>query len=119
MLKTEAVEKVAELARLKLSPNEAERFQKELGTILEFVEQLKALDVGSILPTTSISGVVNVAREDEMAAQVNWTSLSPRLRRVGAGAPEGREQLLKQAPERKGDFVKVKAILGEKIENRK
>ena len=104
MLKTEAVEKVAELARLKLSPNEAERFQKELGAILDWAEQLKPLAVENVAPTTSIGGAVNVVRED-MAE-----------RPVATPAPE---QLLKQAPERKGDFVKVKAILGEKIENRK
>ena len=96
MITEQAVARVAELARLKLSAQEVDRFQKELGAILDFVEQLKSLAVENVAPTTSINGAVNVAREDTAE------------RLVAMSAPE---QLLKQAPERKGDFVKVKAIL--------
>lgn len=89
------VKKVAALARLKLSVEEMQSFRGQLATILDFVEQLKPLVVDNVAPLTHMGEVLNVARADK--AERNDSSTP--------------EKMLEQAPERKEDFVKVKAIL--------
>ena len=59
------VRDVARLARIELSDEEASTFQAQLGRVLEYVEQLKALDVSSVEPTAHANPVFNVLREDE------------------------------------------------------
>lgn len=55
---------VAQLARLKLSPEEIERFQSQLNQVLAYVEQLKELDVEGIEPTAHAMPRTNVFRGD-------------------------------------------------------
>jgi aspartyl-tRNA(Asn)/glutamyl-tRNA(Gln) amidotransferase subunit C len=63
-LKREDVQRIAELARLELSADELELFTRQLGDILNYVEQIRALDTSGVAPT---SQVLNrpVDREDE------------------------------------------------------
>jgi aspartyl-tRNA(Asn)/glutamyl-tRNA(Gln) amidotransferase subunit C len=56
---------VARLARLKLSEDETQLFQKQLGDVLKYVEKLKAVDVSHVEPAAHSLPVVNVFREDE------------------------------------------------------
>ncbi|TAF07626.1 MAG: Asp-tRNA(Asn)/Glu-tRNA(Gln) amidotransferase subunit GatC [Nostocales cyanobacterium] len=93
MIDREQVHKVANLARLELTPDEEEIFTTQLGSILEYIEQLSELDVTDILPTTRAIDVSNVTRED---------NLQPYL---------DREAILSSAPEQEGDFFKVPKIL--------
>ncbi len=58
---------VAQLARLKLSPQETECFQTQLGQVLSHVEQLKQLNVDGIEPTAHAAPRINVFREDCIA----------------------------------------------------
>ena len=55
---------VAELARLKLSPDEKSIFQKQLETIVQYVEKISELDLTGIEPTLHGQALVNVFRED-------------------------------------------------------
>jgi aspartyl-tRNA(Asn)/glutamyl-tRNA(Gln) amidotransferase subunit C len=48
------VKRVARLARLAVSENEAERMRDELNGILGFVEQLDEVDVSGVEPMTSV-----------------------------------------------------------------
>lgn len=41
MFSREEVLKIASLARLELTPDEVERYQKQLGRVLEYVQELK------------------------------------------------------------------------------
>jgi aspartyl-tRNA(Asn)/glutamyl-tRNA(Gln) amidotransferase subunit C len=50
----ETVKKIAGLARLAVTDEEAEALVPELNTILGFVEQLRAIDVGDIQPMTAV-----------------------------------------------------------------
>ncbi|MCF4970202.1 MULTISPECIES: Asp-tRNA(Asn)/Glu-tRNA(Gln) amidotransferase subunit GatC [Nostocales] len=93
MIDQEQVRKVALLARLELTPEEEQQFTTQLGSILEYVEQLSELDVTDVQPTTRAIDVSNVTREDELQPY-----------------PE-REAILNNAPEQEGDFFKVPKIL--------
>ena len=58
------VQRIAELARLALTDAELDLFTRQLGDILTYVEQIRALDTSGVAPT---SQVLNrpVEREDE------------------------------------------------------
>jgi len=58
------VQYVARLARLALTPAEEKTFGSQLGRILDYVAQLKELDVAAIEPTAHAVPLVNVTRPD-------------------------------------------------------
>jgi len=60
------IEKVARLARLELSDEEMEAFSRQLGKILEYMEQLNRVDTSEVEPTSHTLSVFNVFREDEI-----------------------------------------------------
>ncbi|MEM8811331.1 MAG: Asp-tRNA(Asn)/Glu-tRNA(Gln) amidotransferase subunit GatC [Pseudomonadota bacterium] len=51
---TETVRKVARLARIAISDEEAETMRGELNTILDWVEQLNGVDITDVEPMTSV-----------------------------------------------------------------
>ena len=55
----------AGLARLNLSEEEIAKFQAQLSQVLEYVEELKGVDVSQVEPTAHANPVFNVVREDE------------------------------------------------------
>ena len=83
-LKREDVQRIAELARLELSPDELELFTRQLGDILTYVEQIRALDTTGVAPT---SQVLNrpVDREDTLQPTLSREDL---MRNAPEGAPE-------------------------------
>ena len=60
------VEYVAELARIKLTPEEVATFRFQLGHILEHVAKLNELDVAGVEPTAHSFPLYNVFRADEV-----------------------------------------------------
>ncbi len=50
MIDKDTVEKVAQLAKLRLTEEEVEIFSKQLSDILDFIEKLEELDTENILP---------------------------------------------------------------------
>jgi aspartyl-tRNA(Asn)/glutamyl-tRNA(Gln) amidotransferase subunit C len=64
-LSRDAVLKLADLSRLKLTAEEIERFREELSAILDFVEMLDKVDVKGLEPTYQVTGLKNVMREDK------------------------------------------------------
>ncbi len=87
------VEHIAELARLELSPSEKKMYAAQLGGILGWMEELEKADTSAVTPTTSVLGIENV---------------------VAADKPEtfaAREEILKLAPEREFDFIKVRKVI--------
>jgi aspartyl-tRNA(Asn)/glutamyl-tRNA(Gln) amidotransferase subunit C len=90
------VERVAALARLLLSDEEAERVAAELDTILGYVETLGRLDTDGVEPTSHVIPLATPLRQDR------------------AVAPLDVELVLANAPEREGSaFVVPKVIEGE------
>ncbi len=61
---TATVRRVARLARIKVSDDEAERMTHELNSILGFVEQLGEVDVEGVEPMTSVVSMSMRMRED-------------------------------------------------------
>jgi len=59
--------KLARLARLQLTDAEVTEFQKELAEILHYVEQLNDIDISGLEPTSQVTGLTNVTRDDKIA----------------------------------------------------
>ncbi|MEG4810055.1 Asp-tRNA(Asn)/Glu-tRNA(Gln) amidotransferase subunit GatC [Microcoleus sp. F8-D3] len=93
MIDREEVRKVANLARLELTPEEEEQFTGQLNGILDYFEQLSELDTSKVQPTTRALDVSNVMRSDD---------LQPFPKR---------ESILEEAPDRDGEFFKVPKIM--------
>ncbi|WP_455477577.1 Asp-tRNA(Asn)/Glu-tRNA(Gln) amidotransferase subunit GatC [Bartonella sp. B41] len=60
----ETVKRVARLARIAVSDDEAECMTKELNVILGFVEQLNEVDVSGVSPLMSVIPMTLRMRED-------------------------------------------------------
>ena len=85
---------VAALARLRIEPEEQERWVRELGAILTYVDQLQALDVAHIEPTSQV------------------TTGEPAPLRADAERPcDIRQEALAGAPDRDGDFFRVPQVV--------
>ena len=95
MISKEEVKHIAKLARLGLTEKEIEKFQKELSSILDYMEKLKEVDVSKIEPTSHPLEVENVMREDKEKEKLKMKS----------------KKLLELAPETKEGYVKVKSII--------
>ncbi len=55
---------VAELARLKLTDEESQLFQSQLGTIVQYVEKIRELNVEGVEPTLHGQDLCNAFRKD-------------------------------------------------------
>jgi aspartyl-tRNA(Asn)/glutamyl-tRNA(Gln) amidotransferase subunit C len=60
------VKRVAKLARLALTEEEAQKTMGELNAILGFVEQLSEVDVEGVEPMTSVTPMAMKKRTDEV-----------------------------------------------------
>jgi aspartyl-tRNA(Asn)/glutamyl-tRNA(Gln) amidotransferase subunit C len=89
------VRKVAQLARLDLPDDTIATYTGQLERILDYVDQLQAVDTEGVLPTTRAVEVVNATREDIVVDT------------------DVRQELLDQAPQREGDFFRVPKILAD------
>ena len=56
---------VAQLARLNLSAEETQLFQKQLGDVLKYAEKLKEVDVSQVEASAHAVPMFNVFREDK------------------------------------------------------
>lgn len=88
-----AVAKIAKLARLKMEPERLEAMTSELNQILSFVEELQAVNTDNVTPMTSVTPMKLRQREDAV---------------TDGGNPEA---VLKNAPQRQGDFYTVPKVV--------
>ena len=65
------VEYLAELARIKLTPDEITIFRSQLGLVLEHVAKLNEVDVAQVEPMAHSFPIYNVFREDETRASLD------------------------------------------------
>lgn len=65
-LSDDDVRHIAKLARLKISDAEAKKFNKELSSILDYMEILHEVNTENIEPTAQVTGLTNVERADEI-----------------------------------------------------
>lgn len=94
-LTREDVLKLARLSRLRLSDDEIEQFAAEISEILAYVDQLSNVDTSDLKPTSQVTGLTNVMRDDEV---------------IEYGASQ--KELLKNAPAVEKSQFKVKRVLG-------
>ena len=96
MLNEDEVKKLAELSRLEISKEEIKQVSSELSKILEYVGQISEAEAGD---TRTKEALHNVWRNDENPHE----------------SGEFSDDLLAEAPKRKGDYVKVKKVMWHKI----
>ncbi len=66
MISTDDVKHVAKLARLELTEEEIDKYSKQLGEILKYVEQMNEVDTTNVEPMPHPIPIYNVMREDEV-----------------------------------------------------
>lgn len=64
IISDETIDYVGILAKLELSPEEKERAKKDMGEMLDYIDQLNELDTSSVEPMSHVFPVQNVFRED-------------------------------------------------------
>lgn len=89
------IHKIARLAKLSLRQEEQMKFEKQLTGILAFVSKLQQIDTKDIDPTSQVTGLTNVFRQDEIDISRTLTQ----------------EQALKNAPAAHNGYFKVPAVL--------
>jgi aspartyl-tRNA(Asn)/glutamyl-tRNA(Gln) amidotransferase subunit C len=62
---------VAHLARLELDAAAIEKFVDQIGTVLDYVDQLKGVDTDGVWPTSHAISRTNAFREDERGGHLD------------------------------------------------
>lgn len=57
---------IAHLAKLELTETEIEKFSGQISKVVDFISQLKEVDVKGLKPTNQTTGLTNVVRKDEV-----------------------------------------------------
>ncbi len=95
MITPQDVQHMAGLARIELTPEEQQKFEKELSTILEFIGKLTEVDTSNVEPAAGKILLKNIMRADE---QVDKNL-------------EGKSaELVEATPEKAGRWIRVKSI---------
>lgn len=81
---TEQVQRIAHLARLELSTEEAETYAHQFSDFFAHVEALKEVNTEKISPTSQVTGLQHMTREDRVTPSL----ISPELI---ACSPQGSE----------------------------
>lgn len=89
IISDEIIDYVGILAKLELSPEEKEAAKKEMGNMLDYIDQLNELDTTGVEPMSHVFPVSNVFREDVVLNR------------------NDRAAILKNAPEQKDGAFKV------------
>jgi len=93
MISKKEVKNIAALARIGVEEKELEKLSKDLSNVLDWIDQLKELDVKDIEPTAHITGMDDVVREDKAVEFVET------------------EKIVDLFPEKKDRYNKVKSVL--------
>lgn len=89
----EDIEHIAQLARIKISPEEKQKFIGELSAILDYVAELEQSPTGGIEVIQQISGLENISRLDGVEESLPV------------------EKVLQNAPDKENKYIKVKQVL--------
>lgn len=61
-----SIKKIAKLANLPISPAEETKLQNQLDQTLKYIENLKEVGISGVDPTSQVTGLENILREDEI-----------------------------------------------------
>jgi aspartyl-tRNA(Asn)/glutamyl-tRNA(Gln) amidotransferase subunit C len=96
MITIEDIQKLAELSRIKIAPEEQESLRSDIQSILGYVDQIKKAEVAvDTKQTSNIDDLHNVFREDGEPHESGIFT----------------EKILSSAPDREENYLKVKKIL--------
>ncbi|MNO84962.1 Glutamyl-tRNA(Gln) amidotransferase subunit C [compost metagenome] len=87
------VKHVANLARLKLTDEELEKYTVDLSNIVDFAQSLSDIDVSGVEPTAHVLKIKNVFRKDDLKPSYD------------------RDELLKNAPTKEAGCVSVPKVV--------
>ena len=93
MLLKDEVLKIAKLAHLSLSDEEATELLGELNSIFKYIEQLNSIDSRIVEPMSHVHGSTNIFREDAVCQSMPI------------------EDVLKNTPDSSGRFIRVPIII--------
>ena len=93
MIDLKTVERIAHLARLEVSPAQAQEFSEQLTKILGYFEQISKLDTKNIEPLVTPSEIEAFWRDDEQVIKHNA------------------EEMVANAPEKVGNLYKVPPVV--------
>lgn len=85
---------LAQLAKLRLSESEIQQFQDELNGILAYVEVLDGVDTENLKPTSQVTGLQSVMRDDIVRDQ-----------------PAHPDELLACVPNTQKNYIKVRRMI--------
>ena len=88
----EQVKRIAHLARLSLAPDQIETYTRELSVILDYIDQLKAVNTEGVEPRARFSMKENMFRGDEIRPSLPV------------------ESALVNAPQTMGNFFRVPGV---------
>lgn len=94
MLEIKDIEKLAKLARIDLTEDQKKSYLKEIGPILNYVDQIKDA-VAKTGEDRAIPDLRNVARTDDLTNESGTNTAS----------------IVAEFPRKEGDYLKVKKIL--------
>lgn len=92
-ISNDEVLKLAKLSKIALTDQEVEKYAKEFGVLLDYIEQLQAIDTNGLEPTDQVTGLVNVMRSDKESHT------------------QSQDDLLKNLPDRQENLIKVRRVL--------
>ncbi len=84
---------MADLARLRLTDEEAEQLQQDMNDILEYMDLLEQLDTSEVPPLEHVTELHTPLREDK------------------AKQPVDHEEALKNAPDADSDYFRVPRVI--------
>ena len=87
------VKKISKLARISIDNEKAQKLEKDLNSIFEFIEKLNKLDTSKSEPLTSVVDVKLQLRKDEIKSN------------------NIRDQILKNSPDENKDFFVVPKVI--------
>lgn len=60
------IEKVADLAKIKLTDSEIKTFTPQLSKVVDYISELSEVNTKNIEPVSQTTGLVNIIRKDEI-----------------------------------------------------
>jgi aspartyl-tRNA(Asn)/glutamyl-tRNA(Gln) amidotransferase subunit C len=88
------IDHLSHLSRLKFEGMERENLKKDLGKIVEFMDQLNAINTDDVEPLIFMSEEINFVRKDEALTEIS------------------KEDALKNAPKKDSDYFRVRKVKG-------
>ena len=89
------VQEIALLARIGVSDEEIDAYQKDMSSILKYFEKLQEVDTEGVEEIGHITGVTNVYRKDV----------------VDDMDDEGKQKIMNNVPKERDGYIEVKSVL--------